>query len=39
MDDYQCHNYFRFMDTLDKRYGNKILPKVLIKKFDSINET
>ncbi|XP_053976806.1 uncharacterized protein LOC128875330 isoform X1 [Hylaeus volcanicus] len=39
LDDYQCHNYIRFMDTLDKRYGNRILPKVSIKRSDSINET
>ncbi|XP_076287789.1 protein broad-minded isoform X1 [Lasioglossum baleicum] len=31
LDDYQSHNYIRFMDTLDKRYGNKILPKLSVK--------
>ncbi|KOC71097.1 hypothetical protein WH47_01740 [Habropoda laboriosa] len=34
LDDYQCHNYIRFMNTLDKRYGNKILPKFSIKGFN-----
>ncbi|XP_017760235.1 PREDICTED: uncharacterized protein LOC108550852 [Eufriesea mexicana] len=34
LDDYQCHNYIKFMDSLDKRYGNKILPKFLVKGFN-----
>lgn len=34
LDDYQCHNYIRFMDSLDKRYSNKILPNFLIKGFN-----
>nr|XP_031836746.1 protein broad-minded-like isoform X2 [Nomia melanderi] len=38
LDDYQCHNYIRFMDTLDKRYGNKVLPKLSIKSFNSLRE-
>ncbi|XP_050576401.1 uncharacterized protein LOC126915612 [Bombus affinis] len=34
LDDYQCHNYIKFMDSLDKRYGNKILPKFSVKGFN-----
>ncbi|XP_017886047.1 protein broad-minded-like isoform X2 [Ceratina calcarata] len=32
-EDYRCHHYFKFMDMLDKRYGNKILPKFALKGF------
>ncbi|CAK9810663.1 Protein broad-minded [Anthophora quadrimaculata] len=32
--DYQCHNYIKFMNTLDKRYGNKILLKFSMKEFN-----
>ncbi|KZC15043.1 Protein broad-minded [Dufourea novaeangliae] len=37
LDDYHCHEYIRFMDILDKRYGNKILPKLIIKDFNSLS--
>nr|XP_012148034.1 PREDICTED: uncharacterized protein LOC105663485 isoform X2 [Megachile rotundata] len=31
--EYKSHEYIKFMDTLDKRYGNKILPKFVLKGF------
>ncbi|XP_034171396.2 protein broad-minded isoform X1 [Osmia lignaria lignaria] len=34
LNEYQCHDYIKFMDTLDKRYGNRILPKFTIKGFN-----
>ncbi|KAF3430761.1 LOW QUALITY PROTEIN: hypothetical protein E2986_00218 [Frieseomelitta varia] len=34
LDDYRCHNYIKFMDSLNKRYGNKILPKFSVKGFN-----
>ncbi|XP_076749425.1 protein broad-minded [Xylocopa sonorina] len=34
LDDYQCHSYIKFMDKLDKRYGNKVLPKIASKGLD-----
>ena len=34
LNEYQCHDYIKFMDTLDKRYGNRILPKFAIKGFN-----
>ncbi|KAG7204911.1 hypothetical protein KM043_005304 [Ampulex compressa] len=36
---YQCCSYIRFMDTLSKRYGNKVLPKITIRKFNTTNES
>ncbi|XP_078044991.1 protein broad-minded isoform X1 [Augochlora pura] len=38
LSDYQSHKYIRFMDTLDKRYGNKILPKLSAINFDSLGQ-
>lgn len=39
LNDYQCNTYIRYMNILDKRYGNKILPKLAVKGFDVVNET